>query len=231
MPSRGDNRALRLDKLIERGERRAEREREMAAKAEQASAQLQQTTGGRTYGVIYADPAWRFEPYSRETGMSRAADNHYDTLTTDAIAAIKLPAAKDCILFLWTTPAMKLDALRAMAAWGFAYKSTYYWHKRGRGHGYWSCEEQVEELLVGARGNVPAPTMGMQPPQMQTYPRGVHSAKPDAFRTMIERLFPTVAKLELFARGSHPGWDSWGDQAPPGQCDPTSAVEIDWLTP
>ena len=29
------------------------------------------------YGIIYADPAWRFEPRSRETGMDRAADNHY----------------------------------------------------------------------------------------------------------------------------------------------------------
>ena len=29
------------------------------------------------FGVIHADPPWRFEPYSRETGMDRAADNHY----------------------------------------------------------------------------------------------------------------------------------------------------------
>ena len=35
------------------------------------------------YGVIFADPPWRFEPYSRITGMDRAADNHYPTMTTD----------------------------------------------------------------------------------------------------------------------------------------------------
>src|SRR4051794_25872739 len=108
----------------------------MAVKATRASAQL--ATAGKLYAVIYADPPWRFEPYSRETGMSRATDNHYRTLSTDAIAAIRVPAAQDCILFLWATPAMKQDALRVMAAWGFTYKTTYYWHKPGRGHGYWS---------------------------------------------------------------------------------------------
>jgi N6-adenosine-specific RNA methylase IME4 len=107
---------------------------------------------------------------------------------------------------------MKQDVLRVMAAWGFVYKTTYYWHKPGRGHGYWSCLDQVEELLVGVRGRVPAPVMGLQPPQKQTYPRGRHSAKPGEFRAMIEQLYPTAPKLELFARGAPaPGWDVWGE--------------------
>src|SRR5215469_9325526 len=165
---RGAALARLTDQIIERGDRIAARalaEREMAVKAARASAQSQQKTAGKVYAVIYADPPWRFEPYSRETGMSRAADNHYPTLSTDDIAAIPIPAVKDSILFLWATSAMKEDALRVMAAWGFAYKTTYYWHKPGRGHGYWSCEDQIEELLVGTRGRVPAPVMGMQPPQ------------------------------------------------------------------
>ena len=36
----------------------------------------------KKYGVILADPEWRFEPWSRETGMDRAADNHYPTSVT-----------------------------------------------------------------------------------------------------------------------------------------------------
>jgi hypothetical protein len=30
----------------------------------------------KRYDMIYADPAWRFEPCSREIGMDRAAENH-----------------------------------------------------------------------------------------------------------------------------------------------------------
>lgn len=33
----------------------------------------------KQYGVLLADPGWRFEPFSRETGVDRAADNHYVT--------------------------------------------------------------------------------------------------------------------------------------------------------
>jgi ParB-like chromosome segregation protein Spo0J len=46
---------------------RAVREAELGAK--------QAALPEKKYGVIYADPPWRFEPYSRDTGMDRAADN------------------------------------------------------------------------------------------------------------------------------------------------------------
>ena len=40
------------------------------------------------FNVILADPPWRFEPRSRKTGLSRAADNHYSTDTVEDICAI-----------------------------------------------------------------------------------------------------------------------------------------------
>jgi hypothetical protein len=80
-------------------EARAEREADLA--------QAQRALPDRKYGVILADPEWRFEVYSRETGMDRAADNHYPTSTTDAICARPVGdiAAEDCALFLWATVA------------------------------------------------------------------------------------------------------------------------------
>ena len=55
-------------KRTTKAERRAERERELASE--------QTALPNKQYGVIVADPEWRFEPYSRDTGMDRAADNH-----------------------------------------------------------------------------------------------------------------------------------------------------------
>jgi N6-adenosine-specific RNA methylase IME4 len=47
-------------------------------------------------------------------------------------------------------------------------------------------------------------------------PAGEHSAKPVAFREMIEELFPTLPKLEMFARGGQiEGWTRWGLEAEP----------------
>jgi hypothetical protein len=85
--------------------RRAQREQELAAATKAAS----QVLGHEVYGVIYADPAWRFEPFSRDTGMDRAADNHYPTMRLDDIKALPIPAAKNCVLFLWATAPMLPD--------------------------------------------------------------------------------------------------------------------------
>jgi ParB-like chromosome segregation protein Spo0J len=53
--------------------RREERERDLAAATETAS----QTLGQEVYGVIYADPPWKFDAYSSETGLERAPEAHY----------------------------------------------------------------------------------------------------------------------------------------------------------
>jgi N6-adenosine-specific RNA methylase IME4 len=45
-----------------------------------------------------------------------------------------------------------------------------------------------------------------------TWPRGVHSAKPDAFLDLVEQVSPGPY-LELFARRQRLGWDTWGNEA------------------
>jgi hypothetical protein len=104
--------------------KKRQRQNREAALAERTRAAAERL-GRKFYSVIYADPPWRFEPYSRETGMDRAADNHYPTMTIEQLRALKIPAAKDAVLFLWTTAAMLDDALSVMKAWGFAYKSNF----------------------------------------------------------------------------------------------------------
>jgi len=108
----------------------------------------------RRYGVILADPEWRFEPYSRETGLDRSADNHYPTSPLDVIKARDVPsiAADDCALFLWATVPMLPQALEVMAAWGFHYVSSAVWVKDHIGTGYW-FRIRHEILLAGTRGH------------------------------------------------------------------------------
>jgi N6-adenosine-specific RNA methylase IME4 len=187
-------------------ESRATRERELGAK--------QEALPDKRYGVIYADPEWRFEVYSRETGMDRAADNHYPTSETDAICArpVQDIAADDCVLFLWATVPMLPDALRVMAAWQFEYKSHAVWLKDRIGTGYW-FRNQHELLLVGTRGNIPAPAMGTQFSSVNSAAVGEHSEKPSSFYMMIETYFPTLPKIELNARRARDGWDRWGFEA------------------
>jgi N6-adenosine-specific RNA methylase IME4 len=189
--------------MMDKAEHRAQLERELGARI------LAMPT--KRYGVLYADPPWRFTAYSRVTGMDRAADNHYPTLNLEEISTLQVPAAPDCALFLWATVPMLPHALHVMDAWDFAYKSSLVWVKDHIGTGYW-LRNRHEYLLIGTRGSVPAPAMGTQPTSVIEAPRGRHSAKPDAAAEMIERLYPTVPKLELFARKRREGWDSWGNE-------------------
>jgi N6-adenosine-specific RNA methylase IME4 len=184
--------------------RRAAKEAALAAK--------QLALPDRRYGVVVADPPWRWEPYSRETGMDRAADNHYSTSGVEAIAALPVSniAADDCVLFLWATVPCLEYALAVMKAWGFAYKSQFVWVKNKIGLGFWNRNKH-ELLLIGTRGHIPAPAPGTQWPSVIDADVGAHSVKPEAALEMIEHYYPNLPKIELHRRGSaRPGWDAWG---------------------
>ena len=188
----------------EKQERRAERERSLAA--------TQWPTG--KFGVIYADPEWRFEPFSRDTGMDRAPENHFPTSAVDEIARrpVDTLAAKDAVLFLWATVPMLPQAIEVMAAWGFTYRSHFVWIKDRIGLGYWN-RNQHELLLVGSRGSIPAPAPGDQWSSVLRAPAGRHSEKPDLAYDMIEAYYPTLPKVELNARARREGWAIWGNAA------------------
>ncbi|WP_370631440.1 MT-A70 family methyltransferase [Methylosinus sp. Sm6] len=199
--------ATREERQTAKKEARERREAELGAK--------QRALPDRRYGVIYADPEWRFEAWSRETGMDRAPDNHYPTSDLATILArdVASIAADDCVLFCWATAPMLPQGLATLAAWGFGYKSHCVWIKDRIGTGYW-WRGKHELLLLGVRGDVPAPAMGLQFPSSIEAPVGEHSAKPDVFAEMIEFYFPSLPKIELNRRGPpRTGWDAWGNEA------------------
>ncbi|WP_415157512.1 MT-A70 family methyltransferase [Maritalea sp.] len=195
-------------KTADKKAKRAQKEQALAGKAVALPKEK--------FQVILTDDEWQFEPYCRETGMDRAADNHYPTSDMDALGRrdIARIAAKDCVLFMWATVPMLPQAIALMQSRGFAYKSNLVWVKEGRkGTGYWfrNCHEL---LLVGTRGDIPAPAMGEQADSVIKAPVGKHSEKPDAAYEVIERYYPNAKKIELNARRARPGWFVWGNEAP-----------------
>ena len=177
-------------------------------------ARQRELPGGARYGLIYADSPYRFEPRSRITGQDRAADNHYLTMPLDAIRRLPIGdiAARDSVLALWATGPMLPQALDVMAAWGFGYKSQMVWTKDRVGTGYW-WRSQHELLLIGTRGRPPAPAPGTQFPSILSAPRRRHSEKPEEAAARLEAYFPSLPRIELFARTARPSWARWGNEA------------------
>jgi N6-adenosine-specific RNA methylase IME4 len=153
-----------------------------------------------------------------EGTLGTSAQDHYPTSDLETIKArvelIDKIAAKDCVLFLWATVPMLLQAGKVMEdAWRFTYKSHYVWDKCRTGTGYWGLSRH-EILLIGTRGNIPAPAPGTLWESVVAAPRGRHSEKPEIFYELIESYYPNLPKIELNARKRRTGWDAWGNEAP-----------------
>jgi N6-adenosine-specific RNA methylase IME4 len=121
-------------------------------------------------------------------------------------------AADDCALFLWATVPMLPDALKVMAHGDSPTNRTASGPrtKSGQAIGF---ATRMNLLLVGTRGNIPAPAMGTQFPSVIEALVAAHSAKPEAFLEIIERYYPTLPKIELNRRGpARLNWDAWGNE-------------------
>lgn len=191
------------------------RKKEVRDNRERVLGEMQRSLPSGRYGVILADPAWRFKSWS-ENGMDRAADNHYPTKEIEEIKALGVGeiAHRDCVLFLWVTVPMAAAGHEVMSAWGFNYRTQFIWKKNKISTGYWN-RNLHEMLYVGVRGdNVPAPAMGTQFESVLAGDVRGHSEKPDWQYDLIERFFPNLPKIELYARKARAGWESWGNELP-----------------
>lgn len=177
------------------------------------------------YRVIYADPPWTFATYSRK-GKGRSPEAHYDCMTLDDIKALPVAdwAADDCVLLLWTTDPLLEKAFDVVRAWGFTYKTVgFYWAKLQRnasplmfdgssfftGMGFWT-RANPEPCLLATRGKPKRRSADVR--KLVVSPRREHSRKPEEMYERIEALCDGPY-LEMFARSSRPGWDSWGVEA------------------
>ena len=171
----------------------------------------------RRYAVLYADPPWHFEVYNEESGVERAAGNHYPTMSLEDICALPVLslATPDAVLFMWTTAPHLRESFDVLVAWGFEYKTNIVWMKDKIGLGYF-VRNQHELLLVATRGDMPSPSPANRPPSVISAPRREHSRKPDEAYALIERMYPELPRIELFARQTRPGWARWGNEVETG---------------
>lgn len=171
-----------------------------------------------TYNVILADPPWQYD--FAETD-NRKVENQYPTMDVVEIAAledsnglsIRDVIAPDAVLFLWATSPKLREALIVLDGWGFDYVTQAVWVKDRIGMGYW-VRQQHETILIGRRGNVSPPEQEVRRSSVIDARRGQHSAKPSAAYELIESMFPSASRLEVFAREPRDGWETFGNQLP-----------------
>jgi N6-adenosine-specific RNA methylase IME4 len=160
------------------------------------------------FDVIYCDPPWRYD-FSETT--NREIENHYTTMDCKDICKMNVPAADNCVLFMWATAPKLLEAIEVIKAWGFEYKTHAIWDKEKIGMGYW-FRGQHELLMVATKGKVSPPDSAIRISSVIKEERTKHSRKPDCVAEYIELAFFEKSKIELFCREPRKGWYSFGNQ-------------------
>jgi hypothetical protein len=72
--------------------------------------------------------------------------------------------------------------------------------------------DEVVRQINDQKGSLPRKRLSRASGRWHEWPRGPHSAKPEAFLDMVEAVSPGPY-LEMFARRQRLGWDTWGDEA------------------
>jgi N6-adenosine-specific RNA methylase IME4 len=149
------------------------------------------------YGVIYADPPWKFKVRGPK-GLGRSAEAYYDCMRFEDIAKLSVGdvAARDCVLFLWVTDPMLPKGMDLLRAWGFEFKTVaFYWAKLNKkakfdtsysmGGGYWT-RANPEQCWLATRGKPKRLSRSVR--RLVVDRLREHSRKPDVVRNRIEEL-------------------------------------------
>jgi N6-adenosine-specific RNA methylase IME4 len=163
------------------------------------------------FSVIYADPPWNYG----NSGLDEYghAERHYKTMLTNDICELPVGdyTATNAVLFLWATSPLLPDALRVIEGWGFEYKTSFVWDKVKHNFGHYNSVRH-EFLLVGVKGSYTPESKELHDSVVELERTERHSAKPQYFRELIEGMYPSGSKLELFAREENENWTVWGNQ-------------------
>ena len=173
--------------------------------------------GGKKYQIIYADPPWSYR--DKCAAGKRGAGFKYATMSIYELQNMNVGpiSDEDCALFMWVTMPQLNDGLTVIDRWGFKFKTAAFtWIKRNKkaeslfwGMGNWT-RANAEICLFATRGKPTRESASVH--SVIVAPIGRHSAKPPEVRDRIVQLLGDRPRVELFARETVDGWDSWGNE-------------------
>lgn len=168
----------------------------------------------KKYSIIYADPPWN----QRKGGLRNIRPNQerkldYSTLQLKQIKNI-LSKFDGEVLFLWTIDKFLFEAEKIAKELGYNLHARIVWDKENGvapaftirySHEYllWMYKKPMLKISKEMRGKF---TTIIREKSTK------HSKKPIYAYELIESLYPTQSKIELFAREKRNGWDCWGNE-------------------
>jgi N6-adenosine-specific RNA methylase IME4 len=157
------------------------------------------------FEVIAIDPPWPYD-LTYDPDFRRGVIS-YPSMSMEDLRALELPAADNCVLWLWTTNAFMPEACTLLDVWGFEIRTILTWVKPRIGLGRW-LRNCTEHCLLATKG-APRVDLKSQSTVLEA-PVREHSRKPDEFYQLVESLC-IGRRLDWFSREKRPGWEQFGN--------------------
>ena len=177
----------------------------------------------KRYNLILADPPWRQTKGGKKKvrPVSSGTELDYPVCSLDEIKehlrqATSLASWENTILFLWTIDKYLFDAQQIAEELGYKLHARMIWNKVTGIPAAFTVRFGHEYLLYMYKGKL-IPVATEERGKIHTvFTEQVqrHSQKPDVSYEIINRLYPDLKKLELYARQERDNFDVWGNEVP-----------------
>jgi N6-adenosine-specific RNA methylase IME4 len=180
------------------------------------------------FNLILSDPAWKQSKGGKKNVRPKSSGEEleYLTISLDDIESIQRQVRDMCdenhILFLWTIDKYLHEAEQMMIRLGYKLHARMIWNKVTGIPAAFTIRYGHEYLLYFYHGKLLPVALNERGKIHTVFTEQVksHSQKPEISYQIIERLYPTTNKIELFCRNKRDGWKIWGNEV-------ESDIEID----
>lgn len=177
-------------------------------------------TTNNQYELLYVDPPWKQTKGGKKNVRQNSSGKplDYHVLSLDEIKHHLQTASnkttENSILFLWTIDKYLFESQQIAEELAYKLHARMIWNKVNGIPAAFTVRFGHEYLLYMYRGKL-MPVATEERGKIHTVFTELakkHSQKPEIAYEIIERLYPTTRKLEMYARNTRPGWDCWGNE-------------------
>ena len=175
----------------------------------------------KRYDLILADPPWKQAKGGKKSvrPISSGTELDYPVCSLEEIKehlrqATGLASGDNVILFLWTIDKYLFEAQQIAESLGYKLHARMIWNKVTGIPAAFTVRYGHEYLLYMYKGKL-IPVATEERGKIHTvFTEQVqkHSQKPEISYEIIERLYPNLKKLEMYARKQRDGWDAFGNE-------------------
>ena len=174
------------------------------------------------YDLILADPPWKQAKGGKKNvrPISSGTELDYLTCSLDEIKEHLQQATSLCsensVLFLWTIDKYLFEAQQFAKELGYKLHARMIWNKVTGIPAAFTVRYGHEYLLYMYKGKLKPVALEERGKIHTVFTEKVqkHSQKPEISYEIINRLYPDLKKLEMYARNKRDGYDRWGLEAP-----------------